>query len=99
VKPKSAPLPAGTADDPTIPFGDAKGQPLSSLPLKGPKDKKCADLYYWAKVYTPKPYNGKISQKDTNLKARAEALYAQATGASEAPAPVVQDEPIDEVPF
>ncbi len=99
VKPKAAPLPAGTADDPTIPFGDAKGQPLSSLPLKGPKDKKCADLYYWAKVYTPKPYNGKISQKDTNLKARAEALYAQATGAFEAPAPVVQDEPIDEVPF
>ncbi len=99
VKPKAAPLPAGTADDPTIPFGDAKGQPLSSLPLKGPKDKKCADLYYWAKVYTPKPYNGKISQKDINLKSRAEALYAQATGSSEAPAPVVQDEPIDEVPF
>jgi hypothetical protein len=99
VKPKAAPLPAGTADDPTIPFGDAKGQPLSSLPLKGPKDKKCADLYYWAKVYTPQPYNGKISQKDINLKSRAEALYANATGASEAPAPVVQDEPIDEVPF
>jgi hypothetical protein len=99
MKPKAAPLPAGTADDPTIPFGDAKGQPLSSLPLKGPKDKKCADLYYWAKVYTPKPYNGKISQKDINLKSRAEALYANATGASEAPSPVVQDEPIDEVPF
>ena len=99
VKPKSAPLPAGTADDPTIPFGDAKGQPLSTLPLKGPKDKKCADLYYWAKVYTPKPYNGKISQKDINLKARAEALYANATGATDTPSPVVQDEPIDEVPF
>ena len=99
VKPKSAPLPAGTADDPTIPFGDAKGQPLSSLPLKGPKDKKCADLYYWAKVYVPKPYNGKISQKDTNLKARAEALYAAATAPKDAPAPESEGETFDEVPF
>lgn len=99
VKPKAAPLPAGTADDPTIPFGDAKGQPLSSLPLKGPKDKKCADLYYWAKVYTPKPYNGKISQKDINLKARAEALFAAANNVTVAPEEIVQDDPIDEVPF
>jgi hypothetical protein len=99
VKPKSAPLPAGTADDPIIPFGDAKGQTLSSLPMKGPKDKKCADLYYWAKVYTPKPYNGKISQKDINLKARAEALFAAAGTVTVIPDEIVQDDTIDEVPF
>lgn len=96
---KSAPLPAGTADDPTIPFGDAKGQPLSSLPLKGPKDKKCADLYYWAKVYVPKPYNGKISQKDINLKSKAEALYAAATAPKDAPAQESEGESFDEIPF
>jgi hypothetical protein len=82
-------------NDPIVPFGDCKGQLLSSLPLKGSKDKKCGDLYYWAKVYIPKPYNGSISQKDIALKARAEALYAAATGA---PAPVAEA-PQDDVPF
>jgi hypothetical protein len=85
-----------SGDDPIIPFGDCKGQPLSSLPMKGSKDKKCGDLYYWAKVYTPKPYNGKISQKDINLKERAEALFAAASGTKPAP---VQEDTADEIPF
>lgn len=92
---KPAATSVATGDDPIVPFGDCKGQLLSSLPLKGSKDKKCGDLYYWAKVYTPKPYNGSISKKDIALKARAEALYAAATGA---PAPVVEA-PQDDVPF
>lgn len=96
---KAARAPSGSQDDPVIPFGDAKGQALSSLPLKGSRDKKCADLYYWAKVYVPKPYNGSVSPKDINLKSRAEALYAAATGAGDTPAPVSEDAPMDDVPF
>ena len=97
----SAPAAAANGNDPIIPFGDRKGQPLSSLPIKGDKGVKCGDLYYWAKVYTPKEYKGSISPKDIALKKRAEELYAAATGSPSAPS----DEPtsigdiIDEVPF
>ena len=83
--------------DPIIPFGDRKGQPLSSLPVKGDKGVKCGDLYYWAKVYTPKEYKGSISPKDIALKKRAEELYAAATGANSAPQE--EQESTDEVPF
>ena len=97
----AAPAAAANGNDPIIPFGDRKGQPLSSLPVKGDKGVKCGDLYYWAKVYTPKEFKGSISPKDIALKKRAEELYAAATGSPSAPA----DEPtsigdiIDEVPF
>ena len=97
----AAPAAAANGNDPIIPFGDRKGQPLSSLPMKGDKGVKCGDLYYWAKVYTPKEFKGSISPKDIALKKRAEELYAAATGSPSAPSdePTSISEIIDEVPF
>ena len=62
---------------------------------------KCGDLYYWAKVYTPKEFKGSISPKDIALKKRAEELYAAATGSPSAPSgePTSISDIIDEVPF
>ena len=94
----AAPVAAANGNDPIIPFGDCKGQTLSSLPVKGNKGVKCGDLYYWAKVYTPKEYKGSISPKDIALKKRAEELYAAASGSPSEPT-AVQDDTIDEVPF
>lgn len=93
----AAPAAATNGNDPIIPFGDRKGQPLSSLPIKGDKGVKCGDLYYWAKVYTPKEYKGSISPKDIALKKRAEELYAAAIGSPSAPAE--EEISTDEVPF
>lgn len=62
-----------------VPFGDAKGVKLNDLPLKNEdRSKKCADLSYWAKVWVPKPFgtSTKISKRDLDFKASAEALYA-----------------------
>jgi hypothetical protein len=97
----AAPAAAANGNDPIIPFGDRKGQPLSSLPMKSDKGVKCGDLYYWAKVYTPKEFKGSISPKDIALKKRAEELYAAATGSPSAPSdePTSISEIIDEVPF
>ena len=97
----AAPAAAANGNDPIIPFGDRKGQPLSSLPVKGDKGVKCGDLYYWAKVYTPKEFKGSISPKDIALKKRAEELYAAATGSPSAPSgePTSISDIIDEVPF
>ena len=94
-----APAAASNGNDPIVPFGDRKGQPLSSLPMKGEKGVKCGDLYYWAKVYTPKEFKGSISPKDIALKKRAEELYAAATGSPSAPEPTSISDIIDEVPF
>jgi hypothetical protein len=95
---QAAPAAAFNGNDPVIPFGDCKGQTLSSLPIKGNKGVKCGDLYYWAKVYTPKEYKGSISPKDIALKKRAEELYAAASGSPSEPT-AAQDDTIDEVPF
>lgn len=97
----AAPAAAANGNDPIIPFGDRKGQPLSSLPIKGDKGVKCGDLYYWAKVYTPKEFKGSISPKDIALKKRAEELYAAAAGSPSAPSgePTSISDIIDEVPF
>ena len=95
----AAPAAAANGNDPIIPFGDRKGQPLSSLPIKGDKGVKCGDLYYWAKVYTPKEFKGSISPKDIALKKRAEELYAAASGSPSAPEPTSISDIIDEVPF
>jgi hypothetical protein len=102
---KAAPAPAPQAavksidpSDPIVPFGDRKGQPLSSLPLKGDKGVKCGDLYYWAKVYTPKEYKGSISPKDIALKKRAVELYEAAIGGGSSK-PAAQEAPADDVPF
>ena len=97
--PAAAPAAASNGNDPIVPFGDRKGQPLSSLPMKGEKGIKCGDLYYWAKVYTPKEFKGSISPKDIALKKRAEELYAAATGSPSAPEPTSISDIIDEVPF
>lgn len=79
------------------PFGDAKGTPLSALPLKSDdRTKKCADLSYWATVWEPRPFGdtGKVSAKDQATKLEAVRLWNEAhgTGAS-------QPETTDEVPF
>ena len=95
----AAPAAAANGNDPIVPFGDRKGQPLSSLPMKGDKGVKCGDLYYWAKVYTPKEFKGSISPKDIALKKRAEELYAAASGSPSAPEPTAISDIIDEVPF
>lgn len=96
----AAPAAASNGNDPIVPFGDRKGQPLSSLPLKGDKGVKCGDLYYWAKVYTPKEFKGAISPKDIALKKRAEEMYAAATaGSAPKSEPQAISDIIDEVPF
>jgi hypothetical protein len=96
----AAPAAASSGNDPIVPFGDRKGQTLSSLPLKGDKGVKCGDLYYWAKVYTPKEFKGQISPKDIALKKRAEEMYAAATaGSAPKSEPQAISDIIDEVPF
>ena len=83
------------------PFGDAKGTPLTDLPLRSEdKTKKCADLNYWANFWQPRPFGdtGKISAKDMQTKAEAKRLWDEksgATPASEQEAPTQTDD----VPF
>lgn len=86
-----------------VPFGDKKGQPLSSLPVRAERGVKCGDLTYWAKSWVPKPFgsNTEPSKRDLDLKAEAQRLLALATGGS-APkpsAPAVAPAPVDDVPF
>lgn len=79
------------------PFGDAKGTPLSALPLKSDdRTKKCADLSYWATVWEPRPFGdtGKISAKDQATKFEAVRLWNEANGTGAS-----QPETTDEVPF
>lgn len=91
--PASKPSAGGEA---VAPFGDLKGQPLSSLPLKSSdRSVKFGDLNYFANVWKPKPFgdNTEISPRDLRVKAEAERLWAIANGEIEAPATQ------DEVPF
>lgn len=84
----------------TVPFGDCKGQPLSALPIKSnDKSKKCGDLYYWAKVWTPKPFgdNPEPSPKDMALKAEAVRLFEAGEAADVADAQT--EATSDDVPF
>ena len=79
----------GRADiDPSIvlPFGKNKGQAIGSVGIE--------DLKYWATSWEPRPYEktGKVTPKDTKLKATAVALYELATSGS-------SEETQDEVPF
>lgn len=79
------------------PFGDAKGTPLSALPIKSEdRSKKCADLSYWATVWEPRPFGdtGKISAKDQSTKLEAVRLWNEANGTGAS-----QQETMDEVPF
>ena len=85
----SQPIQLESSDiDPTmpVPFGNNKGTPIGELQEK--------DLKYWATVWEPRPFEktGKVSVKDSKLKATAVALwnnYQQPT----------QTETVDEVPF
>lgn len=81
-----------------VPFGDRKGQPLSSLPLvETDRSVKFGDLTYFAKRWTPKPFgdNPNPSARDLKVKAEAERLFAAATTGVEAEAP----QSSDDVPF
>lgn len=81
-----------------VPFGDRKGQPLSSLPLvETDRSVKFGDLTYFAKRWTPKPFgdNPNPSARDLKVKAEAERLFAAATTGASAEA----DQPSDDVPF
>jgi len=89
--------------DVVAPFGDAKGTPLSALPLRSSdRTKKCADLNYWANAWQPKPFGdtGVISKRDLATKAEAQRLWAEANE-KEVPtsSDVSEEQPEDNVPF
>lgn len=90
------------SSDAVAPFGDAKGTPLSALPLRSDdKSKKCADLNYWANFWQPRPFGdtGKISAKDQMTKAEAKRLWDNANGESAEDVPASEPETQDEIPF
>jgi hypothetical protein len=91
------------ASDIVAPFGDAKGTPLSALPLRSTdRSKKCADLNYWANAWQPKPFgdSGVISKRDLATKAEAQRLWANANNGDETPKfEPASEEPTDEIPF
>ena len=91
------------SSDVVAPFGDAKGTPLSALPLRSQdRSKKCADLNYWANAWQPKPFgdSGVISKRDLATKAEAQRLWAEANGAEVATvSDVAEVETQDEIPF
>lgn len=75
------------------PFGDRKGTPLAELPKKETdRSVKCGDLYYFAKVWTPKPFGESttVSPKDLALKAEAVRLFEAEDSAADT---------TDEIPF
>ena len=97
----AAPAPAPVESDGTwrtviIPFGKQKGQTLGQLPPNS--------LKWWRENYQPKPYNGKISQKD---KAFRDALDQSASAYAPMPGMpgatkdevVIEEAPMDDVPF
>lgn len=73
-----------SSDDPIIPFGKNKGQPLSSLGEN--------DLDYWANKWEPKPWEktGKVGPKDLALKAAAVKAWNERNSSSSSS---------DDVPF
>lgn len=91
-KAPSAPAPAVAGGVVLTPFGDRKGQPLSSLPLEE-QDRavKFGDLKYFATKWQPKPYgdNPNPSAKDLAVKAEAVRLW----NASQGSAPASEDNP------
>jgi hypothetical protein len=95
----AAPAPAAGSGEILVPFGDRKGQPLSSLPLvETDRSVKFGDLTYFAKRWTPKPYgdNPNPSARDLKVKAEAERLFNQAQKPMES---LVDDVPFDDKPF
>jgi hypothetical protein len=70
-----------------VPFGKNKGMTLGELPENS--------LQWYIKEYQPKPYNGKISDKDTAFRNALDTIR-DGRGATQAEA---SDEPEDNVPF
>jgi hypothetical protein len=78
-----APAPAVGSAPVLTPFGDRKGQPLSSLPLEeADRSVKFGDLKYFATKWQPKPYgdNPNPSAKDLAVKAEAVRLWNASQG-------------------
>lgn len=78
-----APAPAVGFAPVLTPFGDRKGQPLSSLPLEeADRSVKFGDLKYFATKWQPKPYgdNPNPSAKDLAVKAEAVRLWNASQG-------------------
>ena len=70
-----------------VPFGKNKGMTLGELPENS--------LQWYIKEYQPKPYNGKISDKDTAFRNALDTIR-DGRGSAQAEA---SDEPEDNVPF
>ena len=96
----TAPAPAPVESDGTwrtvvIPFGKQKGQTLGQLPP--------ASLKWWRENYQPKPYNGKISQKDKafrdSLDQSSEAYKPMPGMPGATIDELITDNPPDDVPF
>lgn len=82
----SAPAFDAPAGEILTPFGDRKGQPLSSLPLEeSDRAIKFGDLKYFATKWQPKPYgdNPTPSKKDMAVKAEAVRLWEASQGVAE----------------
>lgn len=74
----SAPAPVSANTDILVPFGDRKGQPISSLPrIESNREVKFGDLNYFANRWTPKPFgeNEFPSKRDLAIKAEAVRLW------------------------
>ena len=89
--PKPISLPAGSNSELAealgfvVPFGKNKGMTLGQLPENS--------LSWYIKEYQPKPYNGKISEKDTAFRNALDTIR-DSRGTAQA-----SDEPEDNVPF
>ena len=85
----------GTWRTVVIPFGKQKGQTLGQLPP--------ASLKWWRENYQPKPYNGKISQKDKafrdSLDQSSEAYKPMPGMPGATIDELITDNPPDDVPF
>jgi len=80
--PASAPASGGVV---LTPYGDRKGQPLSSLPREeADREVKFGDLKYFATKWQPKPYgdNPAPSAKDLATKAEAVRLWNASQGST-----------------
>lgn len=84
---KASPAPApAVAGAMLTPFGDRKGQPLSSLPLEeSDRAVKFGDLKYFATKWQPKPFgdNPNPSAKDLAVKAEAVRLWNASQSSTE----------------
>ena len=93
-RPAQAPVASdGTWRTVVIPFGKQQGQTLGQL--------NPASLKWWRENYQPKPYKGKISDKDTafrNALDQSEEAYKPMPTASKSEV-IIDDEPSDDVPF